>query len=334
MANEIVKTVKATLEGEYRLSLEKALPKHIPVEKLIQISITALSKTPKLLECNRLSIYKAVMECAQLGLVPDGILGEAYFVPYKGVCQLIAGYRGLMSLAVKSSKVSHIFADNVFENDEFQYERGANPVLRHVPTLNKERGEYLGSYAVANLVDAPSLPAFEFMRADEVEAIHQRSKAKDNGPWVTDYFQMTKKTAVRRLCKFLPMSPEAVQAAVKGEYHDAGVLDGGIRQGLTPGISSFGFQPDKPPTQPAEVLPPDGDPDASQFAGETIDAATGEVLTEQPPGDMSEKEALLASYTEMCESANIKPNKAAHAMGVPRLKEELAKLTAKLEEKQ
>lgn len=51
---------------------------------------------------------------------------------------------------------------------------------------------------------------------------------------------------------------------------------------------------------------------------------------EQPAdtGEMSEKEALLATYTELRESLGVPKSKAAHAMGVARLKEEIEKLSA------
>jgi recombination protein RecT len=242
MANEIVQSLKTNLTGDAMLgAIEKVLPKGLLAEKLIQVSINALVKSPKLLQCSKPSIYKAVMECAQLGLVPDGVLGDAYFVPYKNTCQLIPGYRGMMRLAINSGKVSHIFAENVFSKDEFDYAKGLFPRLEHVPSHEEDRGDFVGAYAVGNLIDNPSHPAFEYMPAREIDAIRNRAKAKDNGPWKTDFLEMTKKTVVRRLCKFLPLSPEAMTTVMRGEYHDAGVLDVGKPAPMTEGVSDFGF---------------------------------------------------------------------------------------------
>jgi len=47
---------------------------------------------------------------------------------------------------------------------------------------------------------------------DEIELVRSRSKAANSGPWVTDWNGMAKKTVVRRLCKYLPMSPEIEKA--------------------------------------------------------------------------------------------------------------------------
>ena len=52
------------------------------------------------------------------------------------------------------------------------------------------------------------------MTVAEVEAIRSRSKAGRSGPWVSDWAEMAKKTAVRRLVKLLPLSIED-EAAIK-----------------------------------------------------------------------------------------------------------------------
>ena len=50
------------------------------------------------------------------------------------------------------------------------------------------------------------------MSKDEVDSIRKRSKSSGNGPWVTDYDEMAKKTVFRRLSKWLPQSPEMQKA--------------------------------------------------------------------------------------------------------------------------
>ena len=65
-------------------------------------------------------------------------------------------------------------------------------------------------------------PQFEWMSLEQLEAIHQRSKAKDFGPWNTDTEEMYRKTVVRRASKYLPMSVELAQAIELLNRHDAG----------------------------------------------------------------------------------------------------------------
>jgi hypothetical protein len=52
----------------------------------------------------------------------------------------------------------------------------------------------------------------EVLTTGEVEAIRKRSKAGSSGPWVTDWSEMAKKTAFRRVSKWLPLSAEVQDA--------------------------------------------------------------------------------------------------------------------------
>ena len=73
-----------------------------------------MQRTPKLLECTRESLLACIVQCAQLGLEPDGLLGQAYLIPfYNGrknryECQLIVGYKGLLKLARQSAEISSL----------------------------------------------------------------------------------------------------------------------------------------------------------------------------------------------------------------------------------
>jgi hypothetical protein len=49
---------------------------------------------------------------------------------------------------------------------------------------------------------------FIVMTKTEVDGIRGRSKSGQRGPWVTDYEEMGKKTVIRKLCKYLPLSIE------------------------------------------------------------------------------------------------------------------------------
>lgn len=209
-------TVRAALD-KLKPQLALALPKHLTPERLLRVTMTAVQNTPKLLECNRTSLFAAVMTCAQLGLEPDGVLGQAYLVPFKGKVQFIPGYRGLLSLARNSGEVSSIQAHEVCENDEFRYSYGLNEELHHVPAEG-DRGEITHFYAYAKFKDGGYV--FEVMTKAEVDAIRDRSegyKAFKAGkisstPWDTDYVPMGRKTAIRRIAKFLPMSVQRAAA--------------------------------------------------------------------------------------------------------------------------
>ncbi len=198
--------------------IASALPKHMTADRLARVVLTTIRTNPTLLECTVPSLMSCTMQAAQLGLEP-GLLGHCYFVPFnrkirgsgstpdrwvKDV-QFIIGYKGLLDLVRRTGDVKEIAAHAIHERDEFQVVYGYESTLKHVPAFG-ERGAVIGFYAYAQTSDGGRY--CEVMSLDEVKAIRDRSKSKDNGPWVTDFAEMGRKTVLRRLCKYLPISIE------------------------------------------------------------------------------------------------------------------------------
>jgi recombination protein RecT len=219
MRDQRVTNIRNLLEKS-KPQMEMALPKHVTADRLLRIAMTSIQKTPKLLDCTPQSLIAAVMQSAQLGLEPDGVLGQAYLVPYKTTCQLIPGYKGLLKLARNSGDLSTIQAHAVHENDHFEFAYGLEPTLKHTPTLD-DPGRVIAFYAVARLKDGGY--QFEVMGKKQVDEIRARSRAANDGPWVTDYEEMGKKTVIRRLAKMLPASVELARAVALDERAAAGL---------------------------------------------------------------------------------------------------------------
>lgn len=213
-------TIKDLLIGQ-REQLAMAVPKFLTPDRLIRVALNAMASTPALLNCSQNSLLSAVMQCAQLGLEP-GILGDAYLIPYGQTVQFIPGYKGLLKLARRTGEISTINAREVYMGDQFDYAYGLEPFLVHKPVGTKDRGKITHFYAAAKLKDGSF--QFEVMTIDEVEEHRDKySKAKANGPWVTNFREMGLKTALRRLCKLLPSSTELQQAVALDEYADRGL---------------------------------------------------------------------------------------------------------------
>jgi recombination protein RecT len=196
----------------------RALPKHLPAERFARVAITALTRTPKLAECTQASLMKCLLDLSAMGLEPDG--RKAHLIPYRNkknntvICTLIIDYKGLVDLARRSGEISYIHADVVCENDEFAYSYGSGAHLKHTPA-GINRGKVLHAYSFVKLKDGAE--DFVVMNRDEIEAIRKRSKASNNGPWVTDWNEMAKKTVFRRHSKWLPVSSE-FQEAIDKDY--------------------------------------------------------------------------------------------------------------------
>lgn len=205
-----------------------ALPSHIKAERMIRVALNAVRRNSKLLQCDLRSLLGAVLQSAQLGLECDGLLGEAYLVPFKREVTLIPGYRGLLKIARQSALISTISARVVYANDKFDYEFGLHERLHHVPSRDSDWGGLIYVYAVAHMKDGGW--QFEVMSLAEVEKIRDSSQgfqaSKKFGfttPWDTHFPEMAKKTVLRRLCKMLPGSIELQRVVMMDEHADAGV---------------------------------------------------------------------------------------------------------------
>ena len=210
-----------------------ALPRHLSVDRLCRIVMTSIQKNPKLLECNRISLLASVLQAAQLGLEPDGVLGHGYLVPFAGQVQFQPGYRGLLHLTRQSGTISTIAANVVRKKDYFKPPRTPEDILEHVSfspevpddaddVAMKEGGVPLAqlagplthAWAFAKLKDEGIQQAV--MHRVEILAVRGTSQAWrayvdgkiQAPPWATHAPEMWKKTVLKRLAKLLPQSTE------------------------------------------------------------------------------------------------------------------------------
>jgi len=202
-------TIRDQIESpKFREEIAKALPKHLTPDRFIRVAVSALTRTPKLKECEPVSLFGALLTLSQLGIEPDG--RRAHLIPFENrrrgcvECQLIIDYKGLAEMAMRSGVVSYLHADVVCDADIFEENMGE--IIAHKIDRRKPRGEVYAVYAICKFKDGTAKA--EVMSSEEVEAIRKRSKAGNSGPWITDWNEMAKKTVFRRLSKWLPLSPE------------------------------------------------------------------------------------------------------------------------------
>lgn len=213
-----------TLLQKSKSQIAMALPKHLSADRIIRVAMTSIQRTPKLLECDPKSLIGAIIQSSQLGLEPDGVLGHAYLIPYGNQVQFIPGYKGLIDLARRSGQVVSIGSHVVYSNEKFTLKFGFSETLEHEPLPPSQRGERKGVYAVARLKDG-SVHS-EWLWSEEVEAVKTQSLKKmkrPSGPWIDNEDEMWRKTSIRRLAKYLPLSVEFAKAAAVDELADAGV---------------------------------------------------------------------------------------------------------------
>lgn len=183
----------------------QVLPKHLPVERLIRTIVVSAERLPKLLECDRQSLFNAAMSAACLGLEVDGVTGQAYLIPFKGRAQLVVGYKGYNTLAARSGIT--ISGAVVREGDEFDYQLGSAAYVRHKPKGSK--GAITHAWACAQSMDRPAV--IQVLDIDELMAVKKKSPgaARSDSPWndpVIGFPAMCEKTAKRRLARSMPLN--------------------------------------------------------------------------------------------------------------------------------
>lgn len=308
------KTLKDLLEAA-KGRIQAVIPKHLSTDRLIKIALVAVSKdkTGKLAQCTSESVLLAVMQAAELGLEIGGSLGDAYLVPYKKSwkddsgkwhsameAQCITGYRGFISLARRSGEISSISAHVVHANDKFKIVYGLEEKLEHEPLLTGDPGDLIAVYAICAFKDGGK--QVEVMTRAQVIAIRDRVKPGDykpkpgevkelKGPWLTDEEEMWRKTVVRRLAKYLPLSPELkTQIEKEDEIEDTSTIDvlaeaaaASLPEGTSP-TKKLAAKIGKNNRASAGEAEPETVP-AIDGDGEHFNTETGEVPDTRQPGE-------------------------------------------------
>jgi len=215
MSTEIATTGKNDIRSllasdTFKNQVALSLPSHMTPDRFARVALTALTRTPKLMDCTRESLLRCLMDCSSLGLEPDG--RHAHLIPFKDTVTLVIDWKGLVALARRSGDVAVFRAELVKEKDSFSWTNGT---VTHDINWRTDRGKTECVYSYVRFKDGAE--DWEVMTLAEVEAIRKRSRSPNVGPWVTDFDEMAKKTVIRRHSKRLTLSPEFSDALDKDD---------------------------------------------------------------------------------------------------------------------
>jgi len=186
-------------------------------EQLLALMMTEVHREPKLWLCDPESVQRAAIQVTILNMEPNRERGLLYLIPYSNKrddgsyvteMQVQIGYRGMIHQASRSGAVRKIEAVPVFAEDRFEDRRGTQNEIIHVPDYGGPRSniDLRLVYAVATLPSGDHM--HDVLTKAEIDAIRKRSKFGQGGPWASDYIEMARKTAIRRLFKYLPAFAE------------------------------------------------------------------------------------------------------------------------------
>jgi len=191
--------------------IQRALPKHMSVDRMTRIALTEIRKTPALGRCQPLSLFAAVISAAQMGLEIG--MGRCFLVPYKEECQLIPGWKGMVELANRSGR-SACWTGAVFEGDKFEYQMGDSPFVRHIPMGEDAPDKITHVYAVGR-VKGSEWPVIEVWPIAKVWKHRDRYNRQGTKHYSYREPEMyARKIPLLQVLKYLPSSPELEAAMV------------------------------------------------------------------------------------------------------------------------
>lgn len=185
----------------------------------VQVVMTEIKKSDKLLQAfmeNPSSMLASVLAGAEIGLIPSDTSGEFYLIPrnikqadgkYRMTVTPLIGYKGLVSILLRSGDVTRVHAEVVYEGDVFEPTYGLEPNIVHKPNFEVSRSadKIRYAYAVAKMKSGEY--QFAVMTRAEIEGVRNMSK-NSNDLYFNDKMGinrwMEKKCALIQLSKMLP----------------------------------------------------------------------------------------------------------------------------------
>jgi recombination protein RecT len=193
--------------------------------KFLSSVVADVQKTPALLDCEPVTVINSYMTMAQLGLMPSGVSGEAYVLPYKKggntvIAQFQLGYQGLVTLFYRAG-VREIVAEIVREKDKFSVVNGK---VNHEADYFSDRGAAKGAYVIVTLQAGGQVS--KVMSKEEIMQIGKKfskSFTSEYSPWNEKndpQLHMWRKTVLKQCAKLVPKN-ETIYKAIAEDNEDS-----------------------------------------------------------------------------------------------------------------
>jgi recombination protein RecT len=190
--------------------LAAALPKHLNPDRMVRLALTAFSQNSAIGECDPKTTFGAVVTASQLGL-EIGIVGQGFLGPYGKKCQFIPGWQGLVDLVSRTGRAT-AWTGAVFEGDEFEYEMGDKPFVKHKPKGEDNPKKMTHVYAVGR-VNGSEWPVIEVWPIARVWKHRDRFNKVGKRHYSYENEEMyARKIPLLQVIKYLPKSIELSHA--------------------------------------------------------------------------------------------------------------------------
>jgi recombination protein RecT len=200
--------------------LGAGIPGHMTVEREMRTATVMLMQSKDLQAASPLSFYVAVSIAINSGIGLGN--GKGYLVAYKGNVSYVPGWKGLIDLVNRTGRAS-AWTGVVRKGDQFEYQLGDSPYLKHKPGDSEEHADITHYYAVGRVKGAeyPHLVVWSVAKVhkhlkeyNKVGGKHYAAKNDDN------FEAYGRKVVLLQVIKYLPTSVE-LENAVAAENANA-----------------------------------------------------------------------------------------------------------------
>ena len=208
------------------------------------------SGKPALEVCTKESIANALLDMVIQGLSPAKT--QCYFIVYGNKLQLNRSYFGTQAVLKRLASVKDIWANVIYQDDEFNYEvdHGREKLVSHKTAFENRDKEILGVYAIILTNDNEEI--LTVMTKKEIEVSWGQSKT---GQAVHKKFpaEMAKRTVINRAAKaFINTSDdsdllvEAINNTTENEYDNRKEINPEFEIEQNANTEELDIKPDKP----------------------------------------------------------------------------------------
>lgn len=221
-------TISAYLNGKIGSALvANAISDKNKASRFVTSLITLCSMNPDLQNCDRATLVSAALNAETLGLPLNNQMGFGYVLPYKDnklgrtVAQFQIGWKGIIQLMIRSGQMKKIHVIEVRQGELAKF----NPIINEFEfsyIVNEEKrlkAPVIGYYCFFETTNGYTQELY--WTKDKME-LHAQTyspgyasdlrKGNNYTFWSKDFDGMAKKTMLKQISKFAPMSVELIRA--------------------------------------------------------------------------------------------------------------------------
>ena len=210
---------------------------NIGSKSLLSKFLFVLNQNDKLLKCDSVSIFKALVYCAEKKMTPTN--GKIILTPYGTQCKATLGVQGLRELIRRNPQIVRVGGDVVRKADTFNLTSGLNPTIDHIPYLGEQSKDgdelsIIGAYAFAEMQNGKYLIRYSTQKEIETSKACNKGSHYPDSIWNKYPGEMSRLVPLRKLAKELISDEDAdldtteQQSTAESEYKQTISEDGEV----------------------------------------------------------------------------------------------------------